>query len=52
MKPEDEEMEEEKEEPKGYREGPSLGSGLLEKAREALLGRRKTIEEAIKEAGG
>lgn len=47
-----EEEKEEKEEPKGYREGPSLGSGMLEEARKELLGRRKTIEEAIKEAGG
>jgi hypothetical protein len=53
MKDEDKDKEEETQ-PKGYRPGPlsELGSGLLEEARKALTGRRRKIEDAIKEAGG
>ena len=57
MRDEDEEVdneEEESKEPKGYRVGPStpMGTGLLDKARDALLGRRRAIDDAIAEAEG
>jgi len=54
MRDEEEDKDSKKEESQEYRGGPyvvdGMGSGLLEKARQALTGRRKSIDDAVKKA--